>query len=84
LDYGILNVNTIKIQVAISRAGNPELFDALYALPGRSRAERMRLLATLGVVRNGGFVERRDDIKSEDAAPSSKAAIMANKLGGQF
>lgn len=45
----------MKILVTINPGSSPELYAAIETIPARDRAERLRTLATLGVVsaRNG-------------------------------
>ena len=77
----------IKVLVTVTPSGNPELFAALQSVPTRLRAERFRLLATLGLTQNG-FKMTRDSSNVADTKPEpdnpSKATNVAKKLGKLF
>ncbi|MHB1678673.1 MAG: hypothetical protein ACYCSS_14300 [Sulfuriferula sp.] len=77
----------IKVLVTVTPSGNPELFAALQSVPTRLRAERFRLLATLGLTQNG-FGMTKDSRNAADTKPEpdnqSKAANAAKKLGKLF
>ncbi len=79
----------IKVLVTITESGNPELFAAMKSVTTRLRAERFRLLATLGLMQNG-FGMARDSggdsnkLGKQEPDSPSKAASAARKLGSLF
>lgn len=81
----------IRVVLAVT-AASPELFAALQGLPARSRAERVRMLATLGLAAvSGGVSCKTASGRAADAPPGNtdsstlrqdRATDFARTLGG--
>lgn len=79
----------IKVLVTVTPSGNPELFAALQSVPTRLRAERFRLLATLGLAQSNFGISKDAGnkfaaIEKPEPDVPSKAINAAKKLGGLF
>jgi hypothetical protein len=85
----------MRIVLSVTKA-NPELFEALESVPPRLRAERLRILATIGLMASKGVgltidgkqANRKsdkpiaDEIDSEAGKNASQAIKTAKKLTG--
>lgn len=79
--------NEIKALVIVREESNPELYAVLKAVPPRSRAERLRILATVSIARTSGV----NQIQMSPPAPTTRNEIpsgvavkTAKKLSEQF
>lgn len=82
-------MKSIRVVLAVT-AASPELFAALHGLPARSRAERVRMLATLGLVAGSGGPSAKAPGRhvaepggGGDAAPQNRVTEFARTLGGK-
>ena len=78
----------IRVVLAVT-AASPELFAALHGLPARSRAERVRMLATLGLVAGSGGASTKapgshtaEAGGGGNAGHQNRATEFARALGG--
>ncbi len=86
-------MKSIRILLTVTE-GCPELYSALFNVPSRLRAERVRLLATMGVAAmSGGLVSpdhaaTADDVKDDPPVGAGsesslgKVQAIAKRLGG--
>jgi hypothetical protein len=86
-------VKSIRILLTVTE-GCPELYAALSKVPSRLRAERVRVLATIGVATMNGGLASPDhataavDVKDDPAVSASsksslgKVQAIAKRLGG--
>lgn len=74
----------MRIVVVVTETGNPELYKALHGTPPRQRAERLRTLATVGLVSVSGQVMRDEQPSksSQDRDAETRVGAIARKLGG--
>ena len=76
----------IRVVLAISEA-SPELLAALHPLPARARAERVRMLATLGLAAVSGGLAAKSEAGHatgggvQNAAPHNRATTFARSPG---
>lgn len=61
-------MNTVKIKLVISSESNTELFEEINRLPPRNRAERIRTLATIGLLKfsNDPNSQPEDQIQTKE------------------
>lgn len=77
----------IKVLVIVKEESNPELYAALQKISVRSRAERLRILATIASVHKGdssGSRALQTNTNLTTTTSNSKTASAAKKLSDQF
>ncbi|TXF11182.1 hypothetical protein [Pelomicrobium methylotrophicum] len=74
----------MRIVVVVTETGSPELYKALQGTPARQRAERLRTLATVGLVSISAQVRREEQPPNtnQDNGTGTKIGAIAKKLGG--
>ena len=65
-------MNTIKINLVISMEANPELFEEINRLPPRNRAERIRTLTTIGLLKFSPEDQIQTKEKEEEFSPEDQ------------
>lgn len=58
-----------RVIMTVTESVSPELFAALHEVPARLRAERVRMLATLGVVAGTAFAARAIELHKPSSQP---------------
>jgi len=86
-------VKSIRILLTVTE-GCPELYAALFNVPSRLRAERVRVLATIGVAAMSGGLASPDHaaaavdindvpvVSTGSESSLGKAQVIARRLGG--
>jgi hypothetical protein len=72
-------VKSIRILLTVTE-GCPELYTALSKVPSRLRAERVRVLATIGVAAMSGWPASPDHAKAEADVKDDRAVSVGSEL----
>ncbi len=74
-------MSTVKIKLVISSESNTELFEEINRLPPRNRAERIRTLATIGLLKfsNDPNSQPEDQIQAKEKEEESGDELIRRK-----
>ncbi|MBK6616896.1 MAG: hypothetical protein IPG31_00455 [Nitrosomonas sp.] len=74
-------MNAVKIKLVISSESNTELFEEINRLPPRNRAERIRTLATIGLLKfsNDPNSQPEDQIQTKEKEDESEDELIRRK-----